>query len=201
MICPDPDGKKAEILVISDEVYAHLTFGSKSFVPMVKLHLNLVEDIKDDLEFSYKLAKEESLMILPGEKKNKAAWISTPEVPGTFVCNIRDIMKTPVQPPIIPEVLGLVAKRDIAKGETVLGVPRRLWINTDTVVESESRNVCTGLEPWISIALFLIREKWKDDSKWEYFIGVLPECTDSTIYWWCRFEEELSDIQGNLLSF
>ncbi|KAF3617353.1 putative calnexin -like protein [Capsicum annuum] len=32
----------------------------------VKLHLNLLKDIKDDLEFCFKLAKEESLMILPG---------------------------------------------------------------------------------------------------------------------------------------
>ncbi|PHT78589.1 hypothetical protein T459_16641 [Capsicum annuum] len=35
----------------------------------VKLHLNLIEDIKDDLEFCFKLAKEESLMILPGKRK------------------------------------------------------------------------------------------------------------------------------------
>ncbi|KAM3304277.1 ribulose-1,5 bisphosphate carboxylase/oxygenase large subunit N-methyltransferase [Capsicum chacoense] len=105
-------------------------------------------------------------------------------------------IKTPVKPAIVPEGLGLVAKRDIAKGETVLGVPRRLWINADTVAKSEIGNLCTGLEPWISIALFLIREKWKDDSKWKYFIGVLPESTDSTIYW---SEEELSEIQGTQL--
>ncbi|XP_060215261.1 ribulose-1,5 bisphosphate carboxylase/oxygenase large subunit N-methyltransferase, chloroplastic-like isoform X4 [Lycium barbarum] len=33
--------------------------------------------------------------------------------------------KTPVKPGIVPEGLGLVAKRDISKGETVLQVPRR----------------------------------------------------------------------------
>ncbi|KAM3382419.1 hypothetical protein P3S68_007993 [Capsicum galapagoense] len=37
-----------------------------SMFVMVKLHLNLLEDIEDDLEFYFKLAKEESLMILPG---------------------------------------------------------------------------------------------------------------------------------------
>ncbi|KAM3325951.1 hypothetical protein P3S67_001077 [Capsicum chacoense] len=36
-----------------------------SIFVMVKLHLNLLEDIEDDLEFYFKLDKEESLMILP----------------------------------------------------------------------------------------------------------------------------------------
>ncbi|MCD7460730.1 hypothetical protein HAX54_044310 [Datura stramonium] len=105
-------------------------------------------------------------------------------------------VKTPVMPGVVPEGLGLVAKRDIAKGETVLGVPRRFWINTDTVAGTEIGNVCAGLEPWISLALFLLREKRRDDSKWKYYMDVLPECTDSTIYW---SEEELSEIQGTQL--
>ncbi|KAG5603480.1 hypothetical protein H5410_024972, partial [Solanum commersonii] len=105
-------------------------------------------------------------------------------------------IKTPVKPGIVAEGLGLVANRDISKGETVLGVPKRFWINTDKVAESEIGNVCTGLEPWISLALFLLREKWKDDSKWKYYMAVLPESTDSTIYW---SQEELSEIQGTQL--
>lgn len=32
----------------------------------VKLNLSLLEDINDDLDFCLKLAKEESLIILPG---------------------------------------------------------------------------------------------------------------------------------------
>ncbi|KAK4715125.1 hypothetical protein R3W88_013463 [Solanum pinnatisectum] len=104
--------------------------------------------------------------------------------------------KTPVKPGIVPEGLGLVAKRDIAKGETVLEVPRRFWINPDAVADTEIGNVCTGLKPWISVALFLLREKWRDDSKWKYYMAVLPESTDSTIYW---SEEELSEIQGTQL--
>lgn len=33
----------------------------------VKLNLSLLEDIKDDMEFSLKLAKEESVIVLPGK--------------------------------------------------------------------------------------------------------------------------------------
>ena len=32
----------------------------------VKLNLSLLEDISDDIEFCFKLAKEESVIILPG---------------------------------------------------------------------------------------------------------------------------------------
>lgn len=39
----------------------------------VKLNLSLLEDINDDIDFCFKLAKEESVIILPGEK-----WTSDP---------------------------------------------------------------------------------------------------------------------------
>lgn len=64
--------------------------------------------------------------------------------------------KSPIRPATVPEGLGLVAQRDIAKNEVVLEVPMKFWINPDTVAASEIGSLCSGLKPWISVALFLI---------------------------------------------
>ncbi|MED6210223.1 hypothetical protein PIB30_062164 [Stylosanthes scabra] len=104
--------------------------------------------------------------------------------------------KTPVKPSVVPEGLGLVATKDISRNEVVLQVPKRFWINPDAVAASEIGNVCSGLKPWLSVALFLIRERSRDDSLWKHYFPVLPKETDSTIYW---SEEELSEIQGTQL--
>lgn len=93
--------------------------------------------------------------------------------------------KTPVKPGIVPEGLGLVATRDISRNDVVLEVPKRFWINPDAAAASEIGSICSGLKPWISVALFLLRERFKgEESKWKYYFDVLPESTDSTIYWW-----------------
>lgn len=105
--------------------------------------------------------------------------------------------KSPIKPGIVPEGLGLVAQRDIGKNEVVLEVPKRFWINPDTVLASEIGSVCSGLKPWVSVALFLIREKkLGDNSSWKPYIDILPEFTNSTIFW---SEEELSQLQGSQL--
>lgn len=105
--------------------------------------------------------------------------------------------KTPVKPGIVPEGLGLVATRDISKNDVVLEVPKKFWINPDAASASEIGSICSGLKPWISVALFLLRERFKgEESKWKYYFDVLPESTDSSIYW---SEEELLEIQGTQL--
>lgn len=101
--------------------------------------------------------------------------------------------KTPAKPGVVQEGLGLIAQRDIGRNEVVLEVPKRFWINPDTVAASEIGKVCGGLKPWVSVALFLIREKQRKDSPWRLYLDILPDCTDSTIYW---SEEELSELQG-----
>ena len=35
-----------------------------------------------------------------------------------------------------------------------------------------------------SLALFLIKKKYDEDSAWRIYIDILPESTDSTIFWW-----------------
>ncbi|KFK30644.1 hypothetical protein AALP_AA6G008700 [Arabis alpina] len=46
-----------------------------SMFTMVKLNLSLLEDISDDLDFCYKLAKEESMIILPGRAVGLKNWL------------------------------------------------------------------------------------------------------------------------------
>uniref|UniRef100_A0A0R0J6Z8 SET domain-containing protein n=1 Tax=Glycine max TaxID=3847 RepID=A0A0R0J6Z8_SOYBN len=104
--------------------------------------------------------------------------------------------KTPVKPGVVPEGLGLVALKDISRNEVVLQVPKRLWINPDAVAASEIGKVCSGLKPWLAVALFLIRERSRSDSLWKHYFSILPKETDSTIYW---SEEELSELQGTQL--
>jgi [ribulose-bisphosphate carboxylase]-lysine N-methyltransferase len=92
--------------------------------------------------------------------------------------------KAPARPALVSEGLGLVAQRDLSRNEVVLEVPKRLWINPDAVAASEIGSVCSELKPWVSVALFLIREKRKSDSPWRFYFDILPETTNSTIYWW-----------------
>lgn len=106
--------------------------------------------------------------------------------------------KTPVKPGVVPEGLGLVAVKDISRNEVVLQVPKRLWINPDAVAASEIGNLCSGLKPWLSVALFLIRERSRDESVWRHYFSILPEKTDSTIYWWVSFGSLLKHfLHGN----
>ncbi|KAF6158246.1 hypothetical protein GIB67_028670 [Kingdonia uniflora] len=88
--------RRLGIIVIADVVYDHLTFGRNPFVPMgvfgsivpvltlgsiskrwivpVKLNPSLMEDIKDDMDFCVKLAKEESVIVLPGRSVGLNNW-------------------------------------------------------------------------------------------------------------------------------
>ncbi|KAF9624831.1 hypothetical protein IFM89_014216 [Coptis chinensis] len=101
-----------------------------------------------------------------------------------------------VKPGIVPEGLGLIAQRNISKNEVVLEVPNKFWINSDTVAASEIGKFCGGLKPWVSIALFLLIEKARKDSPWRSYLDILPDATNSTLYW---SEEELSELQGTQL--
>ncbi|XP_077224875.1 rubisco methyltransferase family protein [Tasmannia lanceolata] len=100
------------------------------------------------------------------------------------------------KPGIVPEGLGLVAQRNISQNEVVVQVPKKLCINPDTVSSSDIGKLCSGLKPWVSVALFLLREKAREDSTWGCYFDILPQTTNSTIYW---SEEELSELQGTQL--
>nr|CAD1826461.1 unnamed protein product [Ananas comosus var. bracteatus] len=89
----------------------------------------------------------------------------------------------PVKPSFVPEGLGLVAQRDLPRNEVVVEVPKKLWIDADTVAASAIGRVCGGLKPWVAISLFLLREKAMGDaSPWRPYLDILPRQTDSTIF-------------------
>lgn len=104
--------------------------------------------------------------------------------------------KSVAEPAVVPEGLGLVARRDIRRNEVVLEIPKRLWINPETVTASKIGPLCGGLKPWISVALFLIKEKYEEDSSWRVYLDILPESTDSTIFWWVFSVPPSSDHQS-----
>lgn len=97
--------------------------------------------------------------------------------------------------------LGLLAHKDLYKKEQVLEIPKSMWINSETVAASEIGRVVTGevllKAPWISIALFLLREKaLGSSSPWSPYINILPPSTNSPLFW---SQEELSQLQGTQL--
>ncbi|KAL1207733.1 [Fructose-bisphosphate aldolase]-lysine N-methyltransferase [Cardamine amara subsp. amara] len=104
--------------------------------------------------------------------------------------------KSLAEPAVVPEGLGLVARRDIGRNEVVLEIPKRLWINPETVTASKIGPLCGGLKPWVSVALFLIREKYEEDSSWRVYFDILPQSTNSTVFW---SEEELAELKGTQL--
>lgn len=102
-----------------------------------------------------------------------------------------------VKPALVPEGLGLVALKGMPRNEVVMEVPKRLWIDSDTVAASDIGGVCGGLKPWVAVALFILRERAAGaDSPWRPYLDVLPPVTDSTIFW---SEEELNEIRGTQL--
>ncbi|GJM98828.1 hypothetical protein PR202_ga15870 [Eleusine coracana subsp. coracana] len=102
-------------------------------------------------------------------------------------------------PAAVPEGLGLVAARDLPRGEVVAEVPKKLWMDADAVAASDIGRACAGgdLRPWVAVALLLLREAARGaDSPWAPYLAILPRQTDSTIFW---SEEELLEIQGTQL--
>ena len=85
----------------------------------------------------------------------------------------------------VSEGLGFVARKDLARNEVLVVVPKRTWISADTVAaDPEMRPFCSGLSSWVSIALFLIREKARGaDSFWKPYLDILPPETNSPLFW------------------
>lgn len=88
-----------------------------------------------------------------------------------------------IRPGAVPEGLGLIAQKNISRNEVVIEVPKKFWINSDTVAATDFGRFCSGLKPWISIALFLLTEKSREGSPWRSYLDILPNSTDSPMFW------------------
>ncbi|KAJ7535805.1 hypothetical protein O6H91_12G046900 [Diphasiastrum complanatum] len=90
---------------------------------------------------------------------------------------------TAVRPACVHHGRGLLAHRTISQGDELLSIPRKLWINLETVKASAIGRFCEGLKPWVAIALFLVREKAQSNSSWRPYLDILPQALDSPLFW------------------
>eukprot|EP00897_Mesotaenium_endlicherianum_P010636 jgi/Mesen1/9600/ME000657S08867 len=104
--------------------------------------------------------------------------------------------ETAVRPGIVPEGLGLLARRHIAVGDEVAVIPNSLCISLETVRGSPIGKVVGDDKPWVALALFILLEKADENSKWKPYLDILPEKLDSPLFW---SDEELAELQGSQL--
>ncbi|KAK6134592.1 hypothetical protein DH2020_031651 [Rehmannia glutinosa] len=75
LVTNDPDGSlKSPKFVERLKKYCDICGGPATFI-QVKLNVSLLKDITDDIDFCFKLAKEESVIILPGLAVGLKNWI------------------------------------------------------------------------------------------------------------------------------
>ncbi|KAK1266864.1 hypothetical protein QJS04_geneDACA000547 [Acorus gramineus] len=66
--------------------------------------------------------------------------------------------------------------------ETIIEIPKKLWINPDTIVAFNIGGFFQGLDPQIVVALFLTREKGRPDSAWRQHIDCFLEVSLIPLY-------------------
>lgn len=72
---------------MSAEDRGHVYIARYLHILQVKLNVSLLEDISDDLDFCMKLAKEESVIIVPAGKIRKILQVSlTKMYVSTYIC-------------------------------------------------------------------------------------------------------------------
>ncbi|GMH34132.1 hypothetical protein BSKO_01966 [Bryopsis sp. KO-2023] len=93
-----------------------------------------------------------------------------------------------------------VARRDFGAGEEILNVPQKTWITPATASASELGDSVAQLEPWLQVALLLIKERSKlesgEGSAFESYISSLPTELGSPVFW---PESDLQGIEGTQL--
>ena len=73
--------------------------------------------------------------------------------------------------------VGLVAARNLPRGEVVAEVPKKLWMDADAVASSDIGRVCSSagdLRPWVTVSLLILREAARGgDSLWAPYLAIL----------------------------
>ncbi|KAK4886511.1 hypothetical protein RN001_002782 [Aquatica leii] len=90
--------------------------------------------------------------------------------------------------------LGLMAERDIKQSSLIITVPKKLMITIDIAKKSELRRLIEK-DPLLSnmsnvtLAMFLLLEKFKENSFWKPYIDILPTEYSTVLYF------NLEDLQ------
>ncbi|XP_015176838.1 PREDICTED: histone-lysine N-methyltransferase setd3 isoform X1 [Polistes dominula] len=94
--------------------------------------------------------------------------------------------------------LGLKAERDFIENELILEIPRKLIFSTQTAapeLESFQRDPLIQQMPQVALAIALLIEKYKENSKWKPYIDILPTRYNTVLY---MNLTEMSKLKGTL---
>ncbi|GAQ87091.1 hypothetical protein KFL_003310030 [Klebsormidium nitens] len=111
--------------------------------------------------------------------------------------------KTPFRIAEVPEGLGLIATAQINERDELFAIPESLLLSVSAAQASPVRKHLADLPAWIALALFLLHEKAKPESRWRPYLDLLPEELDSPFFWEDDDLKELEGTQllGNVLSY
>ncbi|KAK2588675.1 hypothetical protein KPH14_001574 [Odynerus spinipes] len=81
--------------------------------------------------------------------------------------------------------LGLRAERDFLENELILEIPRKLIFSTQTAapeLESLQHDPLIQQMPQVALAIALLVEKYKENSKWKPYFDILPTSYNTVFY-------------------
>ena len=85
----------------------------------------------------------------------------------------------------------VVASAPVADGEVVASIPGSVWLTRQAALKSPIGQYIETLDPWLSIAIFLIHERKNKESMWADYIELLCSKPPSTPILWTDSEVEL----------
>lgn len=95
--------------------------------------------------------------------------------------------------------LGLKADEDIAENTLIVAIPRRLMMTVEAAKKTilgkhiERDRILSNM-PNVALALFLLFEKFQEDSFWQPYINVLPKEYNTILYFDVK---DLEELQGS----